>query len=94
MIIQKLKYLLKNFIYIIICGIVIFLLIFKIYLPITTNHGESISVPNLIGMKIEELDKFIKENNILEPDARALLDNPIPKAIVEEWNKICPNGRR
>ena len=100
MIIQKLKYLLKNFIYIIICGIVIFLLIFKIYLPITTNHGESISVPNLIGMKIEELDKFLKDRDlryeILEdssysselPTLSVLKQNPIENMKVKENRKI------
>ena len=100
MIIQKLKYLLKNFTYIIICGIAIFLLIFKIYLPITTNHGESISVPNLIGMKIEELDKFLKDRDlryeILEdssysselPTFSVLKQNPIENMKVKENRKI------
>lgn len=37
---------------------------FYIYLPGTTNHGESITVPDLTGMKLEELGQFLKEHEL------------------------------
>jgi beta-lactam-binding protein with PASTA domain len=37
---------------------------FYIYLPSTTNHGESITVPDLQGMKIEELENFLTEKDL------------------------------
>lgn len=47
-------------------GIALFILLvisicyFYIYLPNATNHGDSITVPDLAGMKYEELDPFLK----------------------------------
>lgn len=38
---------------------VLALVYFYIYLPSTTNHNESITVPDLYGMKLEELDEFL-----------------------------------
>lgn len=37
---------------------------FYIYLPATTNHGESITVPDLLGMKIEEIEKFLSDHDL------------------------------
>src|SRR5687768_13145885 len=37
---------------------------FYIYLPATTNLGESITVPDLLGMKIEEIEKFLTEHDL------------------------------
>lgn len=37
---------------------------FFVYLPVTTHHGESITVPSLAGMSIDELDKFLSERNL------------------------------
>ena len=37
---------------------------FYIYLPVTTNHGESITVPNLEGMPMEELDNFLVKRKL------------------------------
>ena len=31
---------------------------FNVYLPYTTNHGESITVPNLLGMQKDQLEEF------------------------------------
>ena len=33
---------------------------FYVYLPSLTNHGESITVPDLTGMNINEIDAFVK----------------------------------
>lgn len=37
---------------------------FYIYLPSSTNHGESITVPNVEGMSIVELEKFLVDRNL------------------------------
>ena len=39
-------------------GIAITLVFFYIYLPATTNHGESITVPDLEGIPVDELQDF------------------------------------
>jgi beta-lactam-binding protein with PASTA domain len=37
---------------------------FYIYLPAVTNHGESITVPDLTGMGIEELETFLTDHDL------------------------------
>lgn len=37
---------------------------FYIYLPSSTNHGESITVPELKGMKLEELQSFLSDHDL------------------------------
>jgi beta-lactam-binding protein with PASTA domain len=39
-------------------------LFFFVYLPSTTNHGETISVPNLSGMSVEELEEFLADKDL------------------------------
>ena len=46
---KELKYILKNLgIMIVLTGSIIFF-IFYIYFPLKTNHGDTITVPNLVG---------------------------------------------
>lgn len=45
-------------------GIVLILIFFYVYLPTTTNHGESITVPNLEGMPLSELDNFVLNRDL------------------------------
>ncbi|MFL5728208.1 MAG: PASTA domain-containing protein [Cytophagaceae bacterium] len=44
--------------------IAIILCFFFIYLPVTTNHGETITVPKLTGMNSKELDAFLKSKHL------------------------------
>ena len=37
---------------------------FYVYLPSITNHGETITVPNIEGMKIEQLEEFLLTRNL------------------------------
>ena len=37
---------------------------FFIYLPVTTNHGETITVPRLIGMNSKDLESFLKSKHL------------------------------
>jgi beta-lactam-binding protein with PASTA domain len=37
---------------------------FYLYLPVTTHHGESITVPQLEGVHLDELDEFLLERDL------------------------------
>jgi eukaryotic-like serine/threonine-protein kinase len=37
---------------------------FYVYLPSVTNHGESITIPDLKGMSVEELEVFLKDHDL------------------------------
>lgn len=45
-------------------GVALVLFFFYVFLPSTTNHGESITVPNLEGMPLSELDKFVVDRDL------------------------------
>ena len=66
MINSTIKYVFKNLLFIVGIIFLIFFFTFKIYFPISTNHGESISVPNLIGMEIDELNDWKLVEYLLE----------------------------
>ncbi len=38
--------------------------LFYIYLPVRTNHGETISVPDVVGMSPDELSEFLEKRNL------------------------------
>lgn len=45
-------------------GISLMLIYFYIYLPVSTNHGETITVPNVKGMTVSELEEFLLKRNL------------------------------
>ncbi|HVD97366.1 MAG TPA: PASTA domain-containing protein [Cytophagaceae bacterium] len=45
-------------------SIVLVLLFFYIYLPITTNHGETIKVPDLKGKTLEQADDLLSNSHL------------------------------
>jgi beta-lactam-binding protein with PASTA domain len=45
-------------------GIGLILFFFFIYLPTSTNHGETITVPDLQGASIDELDNYLIKRNL------------------------------
>jgi eukaryotic-like serine/threonine-protein kinase len=45
-------------------GAILLLFFFRVYLPIVTNHGESITVPNLEGIHLDELNDFLTARNL------------------------------
>lgn len=73
---------------------------FYVYLPIVTNHGDSISVPNLEGKDIADLDEFMSNKKLryeVEPDSgysakypplAVLKQFPLPNSKVKENRKI------
>lgn len=81
--------------------IVLFILsVFYVFLPIKTNHGESISVPDVVGMNIEELSDFLDSKRLryvvtqdsgynadMEPHT-VLIQFPKPNTSVKEDRKI------
>ena len=36
----------------------------KIYLPSYTNHGQTVTVPNLEGFEVGELEKFLSDRDL------------------------------
>ncbi len=45
-------------------SVLILLLFFYVYLPVTTHHGDTITVPDLTGMKIAELEEFLDDKEL------------------------------
>lgn len=44
--------------------VLLLFLFFFVYLPGTTNHGETISVPKITGMSVEELESFLDDKDL------------------------------
>ena len=83
-------------------SLIIFFL-FYIYFPIKTNHGDTITVPNLIGMELKDIDEFLSDRDlryeILDdssysseyPPYSILQQNPSENEKVKENRKIYLN---
>jgi eukaryotic-like serine/threonine-protein kinase len=72
---------------------------FYIYLPSTTNHGESISVPKITGMQLADAEEFLEEQNLRyfindssynsdKKPFEILTQDPAPDSKVKENRKI------
>ncbi len=79
-----------------IIGLLVF---FKIYLPIRTNHGETLTVPGLEGMSLEEAADFLEKRNLRwaiydssyvvdMPPLSVISQNPARGSKVKENRKI------
>jgi beta-lactam-binding protein with PASTA domain len=79
--------------------IVLIILFFFTYLPKVTNHGETIIVPDLEGMQLEEMDEFLGKRNFrfevadsgyssLYPPLTVLKQYPRGGSYVKENRKI------
>ena len=69
-------------------GTVVFLMIiyFYIYLPAITNHGETITVPNIEGMKMEELEEFLGTRNLrFEVNDSSYSDQFPPLTVLKQY---------
>ncbi|MGB3588374.1 MAG: PASTA domain-containing protein [Tunicatimonas sp.] len=76
------------------------LIFFNMYLPSTTNHGETVTVPDLEGLHIEEINEFLTKRNLkheVTADSgftqeyqplTVLTQYPLPGAKVKENRKI------
>ncbi|MGL1886851.1 MAG: PASTA domain-containing protein [Reichenbachiella sp.] len=94
------KDLLKHFAAATVMIIVVVYGVFNYYFPMITNHGESLTVPNLEGVMLDDLDDFLEDRDLryqVEPDsgysakhpALAVLKQfPLPNSKVKENRKI------
>ena len=81
-------------------GAIIILFFFFIYLPSTTNHRETITVPELVGMSFQDIDEFVTNRDLRYeiladsgyseslPALTILTQNPKPGSKVKENRKI------
>lgn len=80
-------------------GVIIILTFFYIYLPISTHHGESITVPQLEGVHVDELDEFLLERDLrYEVTADSGFSAEYPPLTVlsqnpKEGNKVKENRK-
>ncbi len=79
---------------------VLLFVFFKVYLPNYTNHGETVTVPDLNGFHYQELEKYLNDRDLLlrvtpdsgfqadVPPLQVLKQNPKPGAKVKRDRKI------
>lgn len=78
---------------------VLFLGFFFVYLPFSTNHGESITVPDLKEMKVGNLESYLDDRDLRfeisdctfvanKPPLTVITQYPQPGAKVKEGRKI------
>ncbi len=80
--------------------VLVVVIVFFIWLPATTNHGETITVPDIKGMTVGELDDFLGKRNLRYevtadssyspdfPGLAVLRQVPPPNTTVKENRKI------
>jgi eukaryotic-like serine/threonine-protein kinase len=84
---------------VILTGAILIVGFFNVYLPYTTNHDQTITVPNLQGMHINQLDEFLGDRDLeyqiddsaYHPGAQPFLvfqQYPLPGAKVKQNRKI------
>lgn len=44
--------------------VIVLVLFFYVYLPSTTNHGETVTVPDLEGIHLDDIDEFLTKRNL------------------------------
>lgn len=54
----------KHLVLIAIVGLLLVLGFFYVYLPLSTHHGETITVPKVTGMSVAEVEKYLEERNL------------------------------
>ncbi|WKN30538.1 PASTA domain-containing protein [Porifericola rhodea] len=81
-------------------GITILVVFFYVYLPNTTNHGETVTVPDLEGIHLDDIDEFLTKRNLrfevlsdsgftTEYEPFTILNQyPLPGSKVKENRKI------
>ena len=85
------------------CGLLssgLLLLLFLVYLPAVSRHGEQVTVPDLSGMHVQELEAFLRERGLFfrvsadsdfsvnRPPLTVLKQLPAAGAKVKEQRKI------
>ena len=89
----------KHIVLIAVAGLLLLLGFFYVYLPMTTHHGETITVPKVTGMNVADLENYLEERNLAyfvddssySPSIRpftVLVQDPAPGEKVKEDRKI------
>lgn len=68
-------------------GLVLLLIFFYYFLPGYTNHGETITVPDLRGMTYEELDDYLSQRELryeIEQDSGYSAEDP-PLTVLKQY---------
>jgi hypothetical protein len=74
---------------------IILLSFFFLYLPWRTNHGESITVPDLKGMKADELATFLEEHDLrYEVQDSDYVSNMPPLSVKDQYPKAGSKVKR
>jgi len=60
---ENLTDIIKHLVFIGIITLLMVLAIFYFCLPVSSHHGESITVPNIVGLVYEDLDEFLTDRN-------------------------------
>ena len=55
---------------------------FYIYLPVTTNHGETVTVPDLKGIALEDLDKYLLRRDLRYEVSDSSYSGKFPPLVV------------
>lgn len=59
---------------------------FYIYLPNSTNHGETITVPDLYGMQFDQLEEFLSDHELrFEVDDSTYSDELPPLSVLRQY---------
>ncbi|QHT66814.1 PASTA domain-containing protein [Rhodocytophaga rosea] len=67
---------------------IIVLSFFFIYLPSTTNHGESITVPDLSGMKVDAVEEFLESRDLrYEINDSTFISNKPASIVLTQYPK-------
>lgn len=68
-------------------GIAIILLFFYFFLPRTTDHGETVTVPKLVGTEYKDLPEFVGEHLRYEVSDSGYSDLYPPLTVLEQYPK-------
>ena len=81
-------------------AILLVCIVFYLWLPVSTNHGETITVPDVEGLTYDQLDEFLGKRNLRyevtkdssyspnHPPLTILRQVPLPNSKVKENRKI------
>jgi len=80
-------HLLKHLFFIGLAGFLIILGVFYFYLPLVTNHGESITVPDIVGLEYDDLEEFLTDRDLrfeINADSGYSSEYP-PLAVLKQY---------
>ena len=91
--------LMKHLVLIAVAGLLLVLGFFYVYLPVSTHHGETITVPKITGMNVATLENYLDQRNLAyfvddssyRPNIApltVLVQDPAPGEKVKQGRKI------